>query len=93
MTAGCRLVLDSLAKLEDDRKCWRLVNGILFEKTKKEVVPELTVMIQNLETVTKQLNEALKLKKDESANLEKAYESIMKQAKAKRAEQEEGEVK
>ena len=86
-------MLDSLNKLEDDRKCWRLVNGILFEKTKKEVVPELTVMIQNLEAVSKQLNEALRLKKEESANLEKAYDSIMKQAKARRAEQEGDEVK
>ena len=44
----CRLVLESLMKLEDDRKCWRLVNGVLFEKSKKEVVPELKSMISNL---------------------------------------------
>lgn len=36
-----RLVLESLEKLEDDRRCWRLVNGVLFEKSKLEVVPEL----------------------------------------------------
>ena len=76
-------------KLEDDRRCWRLVNGVLFEKSKKEVVPELQQMISNLATVVKQLNEALMLKKQESANLEKAYESIMKQAKARKAEQDE----
>ena len=28
------LVLESITKLEDDRKCWRLVNGVLMEKTK-----------------------------------------------------------
>ena len=70
-------------KLEDDRRCWRLVNGVLFEKSKKEVVPELNQMISNLGTVVKQLQEALELKKQESANLEKAYESIMKQSKAR----------
>mgnify|MGYP002637054696 FL=1 len=70
-------------KLEDDRRCWRLVNGVLFEKSKKEVVPELNQMIGNLGTVVKQLQEALELKKQESANLEKAYESIMKQSKAR----------
>ena len=43
-----RLVLEQISKLEDDRKCWRLINGILFEKTKAEVVPELTAMVQNL---------------------------------------------
>ena len=36
-----RLVLDSISKLEDDRRCWRLVNGVLFEKSKAAVVPEL----------------------------------------------------
>ena len=81
-----RLVLESLEKLEDDRRCWRLVNGVLFEKSKLEVVPELLQMINNLTTVVKQLNDALLLKKQESAQLERAYDSIMKQAKARRAE-------
>ena len=57
------LVLDSISKLEDDRKCWRLVNGVMFEKAKVEVVPELESMISNLRTVEKQLNEALGQKK------------------------------
>lgn len=70
------------------------MNGVLFEKSKKEVVPELLQMISNLATVVKQLNEALLLKKQESAQLERAYDSIMKQAKARRAnEQDDREVK
>jgi chaperonin cofactor prefoldin len=56
-------VLESLEKLEDDRRCWRLVNGVLFEKSKLEVVPELHQMINNLTAVVKQLNDALLLKK------------------------------
>ena len=40
-----RMVLEQMNSLEDDRKCWRLVNGILFEKTKAQVVPELQAMI------------------------------------------------
>ena len=48
-----RLVLESLMALEDDRKCWRLVNGVLFEKTKKDVVPELKVMIKNLQNIAR----------------------------------------
>ena len=35
------LVIDSISKLEDTRKCWRLVNGVLMEKTKVEVIPEM----------------------------------------------------
>ena len=79
-------MLESLEKLEDDRRCWRLVNGVLFEKSKLEVVPELLQMINNLTSVVKQLNDALLLKKQESAQLERAYDSIMKQAKARRAD-------
>lgn len=66
------LVLDSVSKLEDDRKCWRMVNGVLFEKTKKDVVPELESMISNLAVVVKQLNEALLTKKQETSQLEQA---------------------
>ena len=40
-----QLVLESIGKLEDERKCWRLINGVLFEKTKAEIVPELEAMI------------------------------------------------
>lgn len=39
----CRLVIETIKDLEDDRKCWRMVNGVLFEKTKGEVVPELNI--------------------------------------------------
>ena len=65
-----QLVLESISKLEDGRKCWRLVNGVMFEKTKAEVVPELESMIANLLTVGKQLNDALMHKKQESSRLE-----------------------
>ena len=51
-----RLVLEQIMSLEDDRKCWRLINGVLFEKTKAEVVPELKAMSDNLGQVAKQIN-------------------------------------
>ena len=75
------LVLEQVSKLEDDRKCWRLINGILFEKTKAQVVPELNGMIQNLGMVGKQINTTLVVLKQEMLQLEQAYTSIMEQAK------------
>ena len=48
-----QLVLESISKLEDSRKCWRLVNGVMFEKTKGEIVPELEGMMANLLQVGK----------------------------------------
>ena len=80
------LVLESISKLEDGRKCWRLIHGVMFEKTKAEVVPELEAMIQNLLAVAKQLNDGLQQKKMEMSKLEQAYEHIMKAAKERKAE-------
>ena len=67
--------------MEDDRKCWRLVNGVLFEKTKAEVVPELQSMAHNLGNVAKQINTTLVAMKQESIALERQYTSIMEAAK------------
>jgi prefoldin subunit 2 len=53
------LVLESISELEDSRKCWRLVNGVLMEKTKLEVVPEMRVVINNLKAVTNQITDTL----------------------------------
>ena len=47
------LVLESISKLEDTRKCWRLSNGVLMEKSKLEVVPEMRGVINNLNAVAK----------------------------------------
>ena len=75
------LVLESISKLEDDRKCWRLVNGVLMEKTKVEVVPEMRVVINNLNQVGKQIQDTLVAVRTEIKNLEGAYEHIMANAK------------
>ena len=72
------LVLESISKLEDGRKCWRLVNGVLIEKTKLEVVPEMRGVINNLNMVIKQITDSLVAVKQEIKNLEAAYEHIMK---------------
>ena len=55
------MALELIVNLEDGRKCWRLVNGVLFEKKKKkvEVVLELQGMAANLGQVAKQINTTL----------------------------------
>ena len=75
------LVLESISKLEDTRKCWRLINGVLMEKTKVEVVPEMRSVINNLKAVSNQITETLKSVRQEIKNLEGAYEHIMKASK------------
>lgn len=36
-----RLVIDSISPLEPERKCFRMVGGVLVERTIKEVLPAL----------------------------------------------------
>ena len=71
-------MLESISKLEDTRKCWRLVNGVLMEKTKVEVVPEMRTVINNLNAVINQITQSLQAVRTEIKNLEAAYEHIMK---------------
>ena len=47
-----------------------MVNGVLFEKTKVDVVPELVAEIANMENVIKQITDALSQKKGEISRLE-----------------------
>jgi prefoldin subunit 2 len=72
------LVLESISKLEDTRKCWRLINGVLMEKTKVEVVPEMRGVINNLNAVIKQITDSLVAVRQEIKNLEGAYDHIMR---------------
>ena len=76
------LVLESISKLEDGRKYWRLINGVLMEKTKLEVVPDMRVAINNLNAVVKQITDTLVSVRQEIKNLEAAYEHIMKASKS-----------
>ena len=45
------LVMDTMKTLDDTRKCWRLVNGVLFEKTKSQVIPEIEGQVANMNQV------------------------------------------
>jgi prefoldin subunit 2 len=62
--------MDTMKALEDTRKCWRLVNGVLFEKTKAQVIPEIEAQVANMNQVIKQLSEAVAAKKQDIFKLE-----------------------
>jgi len=50
-----RLVLETISPLEEEWKCWRLVNGILIEKKKVDLEPELKLHISNMDAVIQNL--------------------------------------
>ena len=63
-----RLVLETLGPLSGDRKCFRLINGVLVERTVKDVVPALTT---NQEGLKKVLDDMVKQYKTKQDDLEK----------------------
>ncbi|KAI9682468.1 MAG: hypothetical protein M1829_000260 [Trizodia sp. TS-e1964] len=63
-----RLVLETLQPLPNDRKCFRLINGVLVERTIAEVIPALET---NSEGLKKVLDELLKQYKKTESDMEK----------------------
>ncbi|KAI4217283.1 MAG: hypothetical protein LQ351_000592 [Letrouitia transgressa] len=63
-----KLVLDTLKPLPESRKCFRMINGVLVERTVKDVLPALTT---NSEGLNKVLEELLKQYKKQQEEMEK----------------------
>ncbi|KAL9041691.1 MAG: hypothetical protein Q9214_004021, partial [Letrouitia sp. 1 TL-2023] len=63
-----KLVLDTLKPLPESRKCFRMINGVLVERTVKDVMPALTT---NSEGLKKVLEELLKQYKKQQEEMEK----------------------
>ncbi|KAE8442293.1 hypothetical protein EG329_003493 [Mollisiaceae sp. DMI_Dod_QoI] len=50
-----KLVLETLEPLPVDRKCFRMINGVLVERTVKDVVPALKINADGLRKVLEDL--------------------------------------
>lgn len=60
-----RLVLETLDPLPPDRKCFRMINGVLVERTVKEVKPALQTNSEGLRKVLEDLVKQYKRQQDE----------------------------
>ncbi|KAI9167030.1 putative prefoldin subunit 2 [Paramyrothecium foliicola] len=60
-----KLVLETLEPLSGDRKCFRLINGVLVERTVEEVVPALKTNQDGLKKVLDDLVKQYKSKQDD----------------------------
>mmetsp|Transcript_30000 Transcript_30000/g.60264 ORF Transcript_30000/g.60264 Transcript_30000/m.60264 type:complete len:130 (-) Transcript_30000:75-464(-) len=58
-----RLVEETLEPLDPDRRAFRLVGGVLVERTVKEVLPSVKENRVNLDTLTKHIEVKLEEKK------------------------------
>ncbi|EAU35630.1 conserved hypothetical protein [Aspergillus terreus NIH2624] len=66
-----RLVIDTLEPLPRDRKCFRMVNGVLVERTVEDVLPSLKTNSDGLKQVLEELMKQYKAKQDELDNWKK----------------------
>ncbi|KAF2201448.1 Prefoldin beta-like protein [Delitschia confertaspora ATCC 74209] len=60
-----KLVLETLEPLPGDRKCFRMINGVLVERTVKDVVPVLKTNSEGLKKAMEELVKQYKSKQDE----------------------------
>lgn len=56
------LVLEAIKDLEAERKCWRLVGGVLVERTIAEIDPALKERVDQLSVKLQAYNERLSIK-------------------------------
>ncbi|KAK7924872.1 prefoldin subunit 2 [Apiospora marii] len=60
-----KLVLETLTPLPQDRKCFRMINGVLVERTVQDVVPALKTNAEGLKQVLDELVKQYKTKQDD----------------------------
>ncbi|EAS33600.3 prefoldin subunit 2 [Coccidioides immitis RS] len=60
-----KLVIETLEPLSGDRKCFRMINGVLVERTVKDVIPALKTNSDGLKQVLDELLKQYKTKQDE----------------------------
>ncbi|KFY06895.1 hypothetical protein V496_05702 [Pseudogymnoascus sp. VKM F-4515 (FW-2607)] len=60
-----KLVLETLTPLPGDRKCFRMINGVLIERTVEDVVPALKTNSEGLGKVLEDLVKSYKRQQEE----------------------------
>ena len=63
-----RLVIETLEPLPKDRKCFRMVNGVLVERTINDVLPALKTNSDGLKQVLEEMLKQYKTKQSELDN-------------------------
>jgi len=68
-----KAVIETLAPLDGDRKCFRLVGDVLVERTVKDVLPALKTNQEGIKGVMDQFVKKYKEKEDEFTAFQKEY--------------------
>lgn len=67
------LVISAIQPLDPSRKCYRMIGGVLVERTIKEVLPAVQRNKEGLEEVISRLYESLEKKRKEIIDFEAKY--------------------
>jgi len=68
-----KLVIDALEPLDGNRRCFRMVGGVLVERTVNEVLPAVKANLEKISSLTVQLNETLDRKEKELTEFQSRY--------------------
>ncbi|KAI9489407.1 Prefoldin beta-like protein [Zychaea mexicana] len=68
-----KLVIDSISPLEPERKCFRMVGGVLVERTVKEVLPALETNFNGIQQVIQQLLQSYKRREQDFQSFQKEH--------------------
>eukprot|EP00455_Lapot_gusevi_P008509 TRINITY_DN1371_c0_g1_i1.p1 TRINITY_DN1371_c0_g1~~TRINITY_DN1371_c0_g1_i1.p1 ORF type:complete len:150 (-),score=56.89 TRINITY_DN1371_c0_g1_i1:126-575(-) len=78
-------VMEAIKKLDPARKCFRLVGGVLVERTVGEVLPAVTRNFEGISAAVAQLNDALIKKQAGMQDLEVRYGRVLRSAMAQKS--------
>ncbi|KAL3828785.1 hypothetical protein ACJIZ3_017587 [Penstemon smallii] len=67
------LVMNAIEPLDPSRRCYRMIGGVLVERTAKEAFPAVQRNKEGLEEVIARFNEALEKKKKDVMEFEAKY--------------------
>ena len=68
-----QLVIETIKPLQADRKCFRLVGGVLVERNVGQVLPAVSQNMDGIAALIKQLATNYKKKEDDLAEYQKKY--------------------
>ncbi|CAG8541576.1 314_t:CDS:2 [Dentiscutata heterogama] len=71
-----KAVIDTISPLNGDRKCFRLVGGVLVERTVKDVLPALQTNHDGIKRAIDQLVQSYKTKEEEFVAFQKEHNII-----------------
>merc|ERR1711931_12145 len=71
------LVAETLKKAEPERKAWRLVGGVLTERTVGEVLPALQSQIENITKVITMIEEKMQAKAKEITDYREKHQILI----------------